>query len=210
VLPWGILTVTALAGLLVAEARGEGRWISVWKPLASCGFLGLAIAAGALESAYGRVLLVALVLSWVGDVLLISREPGGFLAGLASFLLAHLAYAGAFLVRGPSWGWAAAALVGLVAPYFLVDRWLSPHVKPSLRGLVRIYGAAISVMMALACGVLAAGHAPVIFTGALAFYLSDLAVARDRFVREGFVNRLWGLPLYYASQLLLAWSVALP
>lgn len=209
-LPWGILTVTALAGLLVGEARGDGRWISLFKPLASCGFLGLAIAAGAIESTYGRVLLVALLLSWVGDVLLISREPGGFLAGLASFLLAHLAYAGAFVVRGPSWGWVAASLVLLAAPYLLVDRWLGPHLKPSLRGLVRIYGMAISVMMALACGVLAAGHAPVIFAGALAFYLSDLAVARDRFVREGFVNRLWGLPLYYASQLLLAWSVTLP
>lgn len=208
--PWGILTATALAGLLVGEARGDGRWVSLFKPLASCGFLGLAIAAGALESAYGRVLLAALLLSWVGDVLLISREPGGFLAGLASFLLAHLAYAGAFAARGTSWGWAAAALALLAMPYLLVNRWLSPHVKPSLSGLVRIYGMAISVMLALACGTLAAGHSPAIFAGALAFYLSDLAVARDRFVRESFVNRLWGLPLYYASQLLLAWSVALP
>lgn len=207
-LPWGILTLTALAGLLVGEARGDGRWVSLWKPLASCGFLGLAIAAGALESAYGRAMLAALALAWVGDVLLISREPGGFLAGLAAFLVAHLTYAGAFVVRGPSWGWVVAAVVLLAVPYFLVDRWLSPHVKPSLRGLVRTYMAAISLMLALACGLLSAGHNPVIFVGALAFYLSDLAVARDRFVRPSFVNRLWGLPLYYAAQVLLAWSVA--
>lgn len=208
-LPWGILTMTALAGLLVGEARDDGRWVSVWKPLASCGFLGLAIAAGAMESPYGRALLAALVLSWIGDVLLISREPGGFLAGLASFLLAHLTYAGAFVARGPAWLWVAAALVLLALPYYWVDRWLSPHVKASLRGLVRTYMAAISLMLALACGLLAAGQTPVIFAGALAFYLSDLAVARDRFVQESFVNRLWGLPLYYAAQLLLAWSVAL-
>lgn len=207
-LPWGILTLTALAGLLVGEARGDGRWASVWKPLASCGFLGLAIAAGAMESTYGRVMLAALAMAWVGDVLLISRERGGFLAGLAFFLLAHLTYAGAFVVRGPSWAWVAAALVLLAVPYFLTDRWLSPHLKASLRGLVRTYMGAISCMLALACGLLAAGHNPVIFAGAFAFYLSDLAVARDRFVRESFVNRLWGLPLYYAAQLLLAWSVA--
>jgi len=32
-------------------------------------------------------------------------------------------------------------------------------------------------------------------------------VVRDRFVSTGFVNRLWGLPLYYAAQLIIAWSI---
>jgi uncharacterized membrane protein YhhN len=40
---------------------------------------------------------------------------------------------------------------------------------------------------------------------AVAFALS---VARDRFVVPGFVNRAWGLPLYYAAQLVLAATVA--
>ena len=39
---------------------------------------------------------------------------------------------------------------------------------------------------------------------AVAFYLSDVSVARDRFVAPGFGNRIWGLPLYYAAQLLFA------
>ncbi len=39
------------------------------------------------------------------------------------------------------------------------------------------------------------------------FTVSDIAVVRDRFVTTGFVNRLWGLPLYYAAQLLIAWSI---
>ena len=52
-----------------------------------------------------------------------------------------------------------------------------------------------------------AGSTPLILGGALAFYLSDLSVARDRFIREAFVNRLWGLPLYYGAQLLLAATV---
>jgi len=34
-------------------------------------------------------------------------------------------------------------------------------------------------------------------------------VARDRFVRHQFSNRAWGLPLYYAAQLLLATTPAL-
>ncbi len=40
------------------------------------------------------------------------------------------------------------------------------------------------------------------------FYLSDLFVARERFVTSAFVNRLVGLPLYYGGQVLLALSVA--
>ena len=43
---------------------------------------------------------------------------------------------------------------------------------------------------------------------ALLFYASDFFVARDRFVRPGFVNRLIGLPLYYAAQAWFAWTIA--
>jgi hypothetical protein len=34
-------------------------------------------------------------------------------------------------------------------------------------------------------------------------------VARDRFVRHEFLNRAWGLPLYYAAQLLIATTPAM-
>ena len=44
-------------------------------------------------------------------------------------------------------------------------------------------------------------------TGALAFAISDLAVARERFVTPSFVNGAWGLPLYFAAQLTLAGTV---
>ena len=46
-----------------------------------------------------------------------------------------------------------------------------------------------------------------ILAGAIAFYLSDLFVARDRFLKNDFINRLVGLPLYYLGQFLLAFSV---
>ena len=42
--------------------------------------------------------------------------------------------------------------------------------------------------------------------GATAFYLSDLAVARERFVTRSFADKLWGLPLYYVAQVLIALS----
>ncbi|NNF09333.1 MAG: lysoplasmalogenase, partial [Acidimicrobiia bacterium] len=42
--------------------------------------------------------------------------------------------------------------------------------------------------------------------GASLFIASDIAVARNTFVAPGYANKLWGLPLYYGGQLLLAWA----
>jgi hypothetical protein len=52
------------------------------------------------------------------------------------------------------------------------------------------------------------GRFLVIF-GAVSFYISDLFVARDRFLKTEFVNRLIGLPLYYGGQFLFAFSIGL-
>ena len=207
IFPWGLLTVVALAGLLVAEARGDRRLAFVCKPLASTGFVGAAVAAGALGTAYGRAVLAALVLSWIGDVLLLSKRSGPFLGGLASFLLGHVAFAIAFVLHGTDRVWALAALAILLVPAWIVDRWLRPHVPADMKIPVRAYIVVITGMLALAAGASGAGATPRILAGALAFYLSDLSVARDRFIRETFINRLWGLPLYYGAQLLLASTV---
>jgi hypothetical protein len=62
-------------------------------------------------------------------------------------------------------------------------------------------------MVALSVGTTALLGNAWITVGAVMFYLSDLAVARDRFVAPGFTNRVWGLPLYYGAQLILALTV---
>ena len=202
-LPFVVLTLAALFALLVAEARGAeaARWIA--KPLASTGFVGAAVAAGALSSGAGRVVLAALVLCWLGDVLLIPRGGPAFRAGLASFLLGHVAFVVAFLLRGASAAPTALAAAALAPAAWLALRWLHPHVPASLRAPVLAYVVVISLMVACAAGTWpSAGVVPLV--GALLFYVSDLAVARDRFVAHGFANRAWGLPLYYTATLVLA------
>jgi uncharacterized membrane protein YhhN len=47
-----------------------------------------------------------------------------------------------------------------------------------------------------------------ILAGAILFYVSDLFVARQRFVVNAHHNRQIGLPLYHAGQFLLAFSAA--
>jgi uncharacterized membrane protein YhhN len=202
------LTVLAVGALLAAEGLDLGTLKWVAKPLASSGFVAAALCAGALGGGYGRAVLAALALSWVGDVLLIPRAPGFFLAGLAAFLLGHLCFGAAFVVRGVAWPWAGAALCVLVPVALLAGRWLLPHVPQEMRGPVLAYMAVITMMVALAAGTVGARSGALILGAALAFFVSDLFVARDAFVAPGFVNRLGGLPLYYGAQLVFAWSVA--
>jgi len=205
---WIVATVVAVALLLHSEARGARAGVWVWKPLASTGFVAAALAAGALDTTYGRWVLAALVLSWWGDVLLIPRARAAFALGLASFLAGHLAFAAGFVARGVSTGWLVVAAIVLVAPALVVLRWLAPHVPESLRLPVRAYVTAISLMVACAFATFAHDGGARLLIGALMFFVSDLAVARERFVAHGFVNKTWGLPLYYGGQLLLAASVA--
>jgi uncharacterized membrane protein YhhN len=199
------ITLGALAGLLFSEWRGSRTGVWLAKPLASTGFLLTALAAGALSNAYGRAVLVALALGWLGDVLLIPKQSrSAFVAGLASFLLGHLAYAVAFAVRGIDLEAGAVAAALVAVPSLAVARWLWPFVPDRMRIPVAAYVGVISLMVVCALGVAAFRTHTSIALGALAFYASDLAVARQRFVAESFTNKLWGLPLYYGAQLLLA------
>src|SRR5262245_16020960 len=104
---WMAITVAAL---LVAEKRGSQAGVWVAKPLAATAFIAAAIAWGACDSTWGRIVLAGLALSWLGDVLLIPRSQAIFQAGIASFLLGHVAYAAAFLSRGVSLAWTLGAL----------------------------------------------------------------------------------------------------
>jgi uncharacterized membrane protein YhhN len=179
------------------------------KPVASLAFLWTALASGALDTGYGVRILLGLVLCMAGDLLLIPKgRPAVFRAGVIAFLLGHVAYSMAFLTRPLNgWGVAASAALLVVAMTF-IWRWLAKSLPADMVRSVQAYLVVISVMSALACGVSVAGGPVAVAAGALAFTASDVSVARDRFVRHEFVNRAWGLPLYYAAQILLALTPA--
>ncbi len=184
---------SGLAGLLRAQALGGAG--APFKLAASAGFVALALSLRP-ETPFERWVLAGLCLSAAGDLFLLATSRRFFLAGLVAFLAAHLAYAVAFApVASPS-PWTAAAIAGATA---LALRWLWPRLG-SMRLPVAAYCAAIGVMLWLALGV---GRLE-IGLGGLLFWLSDLLVARDRFVRAEPLNRLVGLPLYYAGQYLIA------
>ena len=200
-----LLCAIAVAGLLWAEYRGsrQGLWLA--KPVASLAFIWAGIAAGALDSTYGQWILLGLVLCLLGDVLLIPHDrPAVFRAGVFAFLGGHVAYSAAFLTQPLDGFGLAGGAVLLAVVVGGVLRWLASSLPADMAWPVRIYMIVIGVMSALACGVTAAGGPWAVAVGALAFTASDVSVARDRFVRHEFLNRAWGLPLYYGAQLLLA------
>lgn len=203
-----------LAGGLAAGAdvAGRRRAYAAAKVLAATSYLAFAVSAGAMETGYGRLVVAALALSWLGDLFLIGRAPALFLAGLGAFLLAHVAYASAFAARGVAPGPAVGAGLIMAGVGILIVRWLSRASLPArMRGPVTLYVLAIGVMVALAAGaamglarVGEGGGAARLLGGAILFAGSDVLVARERFVRSAPVNRLLGLPLYFVAQLLLA------
>lgn len=203
------VTLLALAGLLVAERIGSRSGVWIAKPLASTGFVATGLVAAGADrlvtgDSYSIFVLSGLVLSWWGDVLLIPKQrPSLFRAGILAFLLGHIAYAGAFASAGLGYATAGAAALGLGGVAAWVLRRLRPNVPPDLVVPVYAYVAVISAMVVCAASTQAPARATIL-AGALLFYVSDLAVARDRFIAPGFSNAAWGLPLYYCAQLVLA------
>jgi uncharacterized membrane protein YhhN len=208
-----ILAVVAcaafVAGLLLAERRQARVARAVCKLGASSAFVVLALSLGAAATSYGKLVLVALLLSWAGDALLLSSAERVFFGGLVAFLLAHVAYAVAFWTTGPPALVVLAALAGFGATGAVTLRWLWPYLTAGDRPPVSAYVLVIVVMCAAATGSSSAVGSLVPAVGAACFMASDVAVARDRFVVRSLANRLWGLPLYFFAQLLLAWTVTL-
>ena len=152
---------------------------------------------------------MALVLCWAGDVFLIPRGASTpFLVGLVSFLLGHLGFAVAFTLRGTDPLWMAVAAALVLPAAFVAMRWLDPHLPDRMRLPVIAYLTVISLMVVTAVGAAASASRLAIGVGAICFYLSDLHVARHRFVSQSFWNKSWGLPLYYGAQLILASTVS--
>lgn len=210
VLPPTVVSVIAVLALVLCDYRNLriGRYI--FKPLAAAAFVWLALALGATDTTYGKWLLAGLLLCLVGDLFLMPDNERGFLAGLGAFLCGHLLFAVAFLQLPTHSPGMAISAVPVVILLIAVRGWLLPHVNRDMRIPVILYMLVISAM--LLCAGLTAGQpaAPWIIAGAWGFACSDLAVARGQFIKpESPWNQVWGTPLYFLSQMVLASTVAL-
>jgi uncharacterized membrane protein YhhN len=198
-----LFVLSCVIVLVHAEARGPFGLKALAKTAASCGFVVLAVRGG-VDGPVGRAVFAGLALSLIGDLALLSHHKRPFLLGLGAFLLAHVAYAVAFVRAGTEEAVLLVAVFPLLLVAWAVAGWLLPRVERGMRVPVLGYMVAICVMVAVSAGASAAARSALPLLAASIFFVSDLAVARDRFVRPGWINRAWGLPLYYAAQLLFA------
>ncbi|MBL0918967.1 MAG: lysoplasmalogenase [Hydrogenophaga sp.] len=199
--------IACVLGQIVADRRAWPLARGVFKLGASSCFVGVAIALGATQSGYGQLVLGALLLGWVGDALLLSRRTPAFMAGLGAFLLSHGLFAAAFASGALAWQAMGVAMVVASAVGAVFLRWLLPRVPGQLKPPVLAYVVVILAMCVTATGHTVATERWIVLLGALLFAVSDVAVARDRFVQRSHANHVWGWATYFAAQLLLAWSV---
>lgn len=212
-----ILPLAVLVVLLIrAEFAGIRRQIYILKP--ACTLLVIAVAVlmakgpAGTEPAYTRGVLIALILSLIGDIALMFTTRRAFMLGLVVFLAAQVVYGITLTVFSPLQGVdvlsAAVLAVPAVAFYWFVFSSLGPMKTPVL-----LYVLVISFMMnravaAFFSDAFASAQAVVIFTGAFLFYVSDLILAVCRFKIQWCYQRI-SLAFYYAGQLLLAISVGM-
>ncbi len=204
-----LLCLFFVAVCLWAEQRRAILLIGFSKSAASLCFVYLAWHQGAMETHFSRLIFAGLILSLLGDVFLLSARRFLFLGGMAAFGLAHVAYTAGFLRLSPfpSFAWAVGAgLTILFMGGVMVRLW--PSLLTQWRVPVAAYTIIIGAMVATALAGGIGGQLALPFAAAaLAFAVSDISVARDRLTASDPGSRIWGLPLYYAAQLLFAASL---
>ena len=157
----------------------------------------------------GPLLLVtALALSAIGDAFLSRDGEKAFLAGLASFLAAHIVYVALFIGAGggiallSSESWRGAIALAMLAFGIVMLAALWRRVGPQLRAPIAIYVAAI---LAMGISALTTGNSWIV-GGAVLFMASDGLLAAERFLLAAISpHRVWMRytvwVLYYAAQL---------
>ena len=208
-----VLAIVLLVGLLFFEKRENRKGLLPTKTVLSLLFIVTAISQIHLMQPYTLFIVIGLLFCLGGDVFLALPQDRMFLLGLISFLLGHVCYVIGFVwISGPSGMTLIGAIVTIVLGV-VVYLWLKPHLG-SMKIPVIAYILVISLMFIGAWSVLGMPQQPLaarlsIFVGAACFYISDIFVARDRFLKNAFTNRLLGLPLYYTAQFMIAFSIGM-
>ena len=206
-----ILTLLAIlsASLHIrAEYYGPRYHVYLFKPLTMVFILLMAVQARQPGASFYKVAIIAgLVCSLAGDVFLMLPSDR-FVAGLVSFLIAHLFYIAA-VTSGTGFGFSWRLLIPCVIYGLSMFSILAPYLG-KMKLPVLVYMVVILVMAWQAwerwrqtgqSGALLA------FLGAVLFVISDSALAVNRFRGSYKSAQALTLSTYFAAQWLIARSV---
>ena len=197
--------------LLYYESKEIPKKVLPVKTAISLLFVAAALIQHRPVPSYFAWLLPGLICCLGGDILLALPQKKMFFVGLLSFLTGHVFYIVCFFHQVHPTLW---ILLGTL-PISIFSLWIFFRLKPHLGDMtvpVLAYIVVITIMVSgafsllLESGLAFTGRI-LAFCGAVCFFISDLFVARDRFINKAAVNRILGLPLYFGGQFLLAFSI---
>lgn len=202
------LTAVVAVGDWLAVAAHKRPIEYVLKPLTTIGLVVVAIAIEPRDAASRVLFVVALVFSLGGDVLLMLGDRRRFFPfGLASFLVAHIAYIPALLLLGVSAGGVAAGAAVAAIGALSVGRRVVGGVRRREPDLVRpvvLYVTVLFAMLVAAWGTLL----PLAMIGAALFCISDAVLADNEFVRRRPGAPVVVMVTYHLAQAFLVLSLA--
>ncbi len=198
--------VVVLELLFIYFDQPQLRWFTkpLLMPLLMLGFYTASVKR---SGTFFYLILVALFLSWSGDVLL--QLKGMFIPGLISFLLAHVFYIVYFIKTGKG----KKGIVQLqplicipVLVYIVIFLWQLYPFLDALKIPVTVYGITIGTMLLLAINTrrkLVDNAATLFLIGALLFVISDSLLAVNLFARTHFLLSLCVMLTYAFAQYLI-------
>lgn len=198
---WFLLVAAAVLALVdwMAVARHRRAVEYVCKPATLVLMIGLALALDPADDTQRAWFVVALVLSLIGDVFLMLPRDA-FVPGLASFLLAHLAYIGGLRLESDGFEPAAFVVIGMAVA---IARPVLVSVERSLFLPVFLYMVVITAMAVCAVNTGDSGA----IVGAVVFMMSDSLIAWNRFVSPLRHARVAIMSTYHVAQAALILSL---
>ena len=203
-----IAYILIVSGLVVSEYYNFKIGEYIFKPVAALSFVFISFKLGALESGYGRLILFSLALCAVGDILLLNRKLKiSFFCGMIVFAIAHLLFSLSF-IKSSTFDFASlVTFLPLIMILGCINfMYLLPRVPHKFKPFILLYGLAIFMMITSAYTFMY--EQKLILIAAIFFVLSDIFVAKDRFIKRSTKNALLITPLYFAAQGLFAFSVS--
>lgn len=177
-----LFLLSAFSALLyLLDPWGDQALMTILTKGSVCLFLILMVGAVSRGTA-GKLLMLALFFSLLGDIFLAIDRERFFIFGLGSFLLAHLSYSALFIMHRADRGlskrrYIVQGLLLLFSAGMAIRLW---PVLGDLKLPVFFYIAAITIMGLSACR--SRFNPWLVVTGALSFILSDSLIAIDKFL----------------------------
>jgi len=164
-----------------------------------------------LSSFAKNLTLLALVLSLIGDILLMfdNGSPNFFIAGLGSFLLAHIMYALVFLKKGKPnkriWIFLSVLILYGFGLFYMIKDGLGNMLIPVLLYIMAIFSMATAAFVRKESVLNTSFY--LVLIGALLFMLSDSLIAVDKFYKPFQLSNLSIMLTYGIAQLLIVFGI---